>query len=141
MLFGHRALLTYSGCNIGRNLCAISTNGEIYPCQAFIGDEKYNLGNIKQGIINKELFNEVADYGFDDANSCSQCPIKYMCSDLCTYNFFTNGGKEHKPNQYRCDIYKAFLKSSFYLYYELKSLPVQSMKLKIYYSQFLERPW
>ena len=44
-----------SGCGSGTEYMAVTPWGELYPCHQFVGDKKYSLGNIYDGIKNKEL--------------------------------------------------------------------------------------
>ena len=43
-------------CPIGVSVFAVDINGDIYPCQMFIGDKTYKMGNVKKNIpLEKQL--------------------------------------------------------------------------------------
>ena len=47
-----------TGCGSGTEYVSVTPWGELYPCHQFVGDEKYSLGNIWDGIKNKEIQDE-----------------------------------------------------------------------------------
>ena len=47
-----------SGCGSGTEYMAVTPTGDLYPCHQFVGDTKYLLGNIYDGVTNKEIQNE-----------------------------------------------------------------------------------
>ena len=47
-----------SGCGSGTEYMAVTPTGDLYPCHQFVGDTKYLLGNLWDGVTNKEIQNE-----------------------------------------------------------------------------------
>ena len=47
-----------SGCGSGTEYMAVTPWGELFPCHQFVGDPKYSLGNIYEGVTNKEAQDE-----------------------------------------------------------------------------------
>ena len=41
-----------SGCGSGTEYMAVTPWGELFPCHQFVGDPKYSLGNIWDGVTN-----------------------------------------------------------------------------------------
>ena len=41
-----------SGCGSGTEYMAVTPWGDLYPCHQFVGDEKFKLGNIWDGVTN-----------------------------------------------------------------------------------------
>ena len=44
-----------SGCGSGTEYMAVTPWGDLYPCHQFVGEEKYKLGDIWQGVTNTAL--------------------------------------------------------------------------------------
>ncbi|MBQ2022758.1 MAG: thioether cross-link-forming SCIFF peptide maturase, partial [Lachnospiraceae bacterium] len=49
-----------SGCGSGTEYMAVTPWGDLYPCHQFVGDEKFLLGNIWDGVTNHEVQQEFA---------------------------------------------------------------------------------
>lgn len=75
-------------CGACRYLIGIAPNGDIFPCQSFIGIECFKLGNIfKQDIqktIHKQpVFQLFSVLSVDMKPVCSNCPFRYLCGGGC----------------------------------------------------------
>lgn len=44
-----------SGCGSGTEYMAVTPWGDLYPCHQFVGDEKYKLGDIFNGVSNTKF--------------------------------------------------------------------------------------
>ncbi|GAB6116872.1 thioether cross-link-forming SCIFF peptide maturase [Thermoanaerobacter brockii subsp. lactiethylicus] len=124
-------------CGAGAEMIAISTKGDIYPCHAFVGKEKFKLGNITEGITNLSLHNGFKKFSAEYIPKCKECPIRYFCTIRCPADFYFFNGDIYAPNEYRCEIAKEIIKSSFYIYYILKTeMPYQLKVLKRFLNRF-----
>ena len=47
-----------SGCGSGTEYLAVTPWGDFYPCHQFVGNEKFLLGNVDEGIKNTEIRDE-----------------------------------------------------------------------------------
>jgi uncharacterized protein len=47
-----------SGCGSGTEYLAVTPWGELYPCHQFVGDERYSMGNVWDGVMNAALRDE-----------------------------------------------------------------------------------
>lgn len=114
-------------CSAGGKLLTIDVNGNIYPCQLFIGDESYCFGNIADDssinlVNNVILLNKLENKKKSNSPDCYACLAKSMCTlcianeinkSKCEYNisyvgafldYFANLVKEDKFNI----VYNAF---------------------------------
>ena len=41
-----------SGCGSGTEYLAVTPWGDLYPCHQFVGNEKFLMGNVDDGIVN-----------------------------------------------------------------------------------------
>ena len=47
-----------SGCGSGTEYLAVTPWGDFYPCHQFVGNEKFLLGNVDEGILNTDILDE-----------------------------------------------------------------------------------
>ena len=47
-----------SGCGSGTEYMAVMPWGDLYPCHQFVGEEKYRLGNVFEGVTNPHVRDE-----------------------------------------------------------------------------------
>ncbi|MBR6765793.1 MAG: thioether cross-link-forming SCIFF peptide maturase, partial [Clostridia bacterium] len=47
-----------SGCGSGTEYMAVTPWGDLYPCHQFVGEEKFKLGDVFNGVSNKDIQNE-----------------------------------------------------------------------------------
>ena len=62
-----------SGCGVGTEYLAVTPGGDLYPCHQFVGDEKFRLGDIWNGIENKEILNQFNECNVYSHKECKDC--------------------------------------------------------------------
>ncbi len=95
-----------SGCGSGTEYVAVTPTGDIYPCHQFVGDEKYLLGNIYDGISNTEVQNEFKLCNAYARKECEDCWAKLYCSGGCAANSYHATGKITGIYEYGCELFK-----------------------------------
>ena len=95
-----------TGCGSGTEYMAVTPWGELYPCHQFVGEEAYSLGNIWDGVTNKE-----AQDGFRSCNAyarpeCKDCWAKLYCSGGCAANAYHATGNIGGIYKYGCELFK-----------------------------------
>ena len=95
-----------SGCGSGTEYVAVTPTGDIYPCHQFVGDEKYLLGNIYNGISNTEVQNEFKLCNAYARKECEDCWAKLYCSGGCAANSYHATGKITGIYEYGCELFK-----------------------------------
>ena len=95
-----------SGCGSGTEYVAVTPSGDIYPCHQFVGDKKYLLGNIDDGITNTEVQNEFKLCNAYARPDCSDCWAKLYCSGGCAANSYHATGKITGIYEYGCELFK-----------------------------------
>ena len=99
-----RLLLHYvvlNRCQAGRSKVSVAANGDLYPCDSFVGREEFCLGNIETGITKESPFKNLT---VDTNDSCSNCWARYMCSGDCYHNSFLTNGSIYKPDPVICEL-------------------------------------
>ena len=93
-----------SGCGSGGEYLAITPKGDIYPCHQFVGEEKFLLGNVFDGIENKELAREFASCNVYTKKECRDCFAKFYCSGGCAANSYHSTGNINGNYAFGCEL-------------------------------------
>ena len=62
-----------SGCGSGTEYMAVTPWGDLYPCHQFVGEERYRLGDIWQGVTNRDAQAEFAACNVYSREECRKC--------------------------------------------------------------------
>ena len=95
-----------SGCGSGTEYMAVRPTGDLYPCHQFVGDTKYLLGNIWDGVTNKDIQNEFKLCNAYARPECNDCWAKLYCSGGCAANSYHASGKITGIYEYGCELFK-----------------------------------
>ena len=95
-----------TGCGSGTEYMAVTPWGELFPCHQFVGDPKYSLGNIYDGVTNVEI-----QEGFRSCNAyarpeCADCWARLYCSGGCAANSYHATGSINGIYEYGCELFK-----------------------------------
>ena len=95
-----------SGCGSGTEYMAVTPWGDLYPCHQFVGDEKFKLGDIWNGVDNTEIQNEFASCNVYAREDCADCWAKLYCSGGCAANAYHATGSVRGIYKYGCDLFR-----------------------------------
>ena len=95
-----------SGCGSGTEYMAVTPWGELFPCHQFVGDPKYSLGNIYEGVTNKEAQDEFKLCNAYAKPECKDCWAKLYCSGGCAANSYHATGSITGIYEYGCELFK-----------------------------------
>ena len=95
-----------SGCGSGTEYMAVTPWGDLYPCHQFVGEEKYKLGNIWDGITNSSAQTEFSDCNVYTRKECHDCWAKLYCSGGCAANAYHSTGSINGVYKYGCELFK-----------------------------------
>ena len=95
-----------TGCGSGTEYVSVTPWGELYPCHQFVGDEKYSLGNIWDGIKNTEIQDEFRSCNAYAREECKDCWAKLYCSGGCAANAYHATGSINGIYKYGCELFK-----------------------------------
>lgn len=95
-----------SGCGSGTEYMAVTPWGDLYPCHQFVGDEKFKLGDIWNGVTNKEIQGEFAACNVYAHPECHDCWARLYCSGGCAANAYHATGKVTGVYEYGCRLFK-----------------------------------
>ena len=95
-----------SGCGSGTEYFAVTPWGELFPCHQFVGDSKYSMGNIWDGITNTVLSEEFKRCNAYARKECGDCWAKLYCSGGCAANAYHAIGSINGTYEYGCKLFK-----------------------------------
>ena len=77
-----------SGCGSGTEYMAVTPWGDLYPCHQFVGEERFKLGNIWDGVTNTQVQSEFAACNVYAHAECKDCWARLYCSGGCAANAY-----------------------------------------------------
>ena len=95
-----------TGCGSGTEYMAVTPWGELFPCHQFVGDPKYSLGNIWDGVTNKEIQDSFRSCNAYAREECRDCWAKLYCSGGCAANAYHATGSVGGVYKYGCELFK-----------------------------------
>ena len=95
-----------SGCGSGTEYMAVTPWGDLYPCHQFVGDEKFCLGNIWDGVKNTEIQKEFAGCNVYAREECRDCWARLYCSGGCAANAYHATGSVKGVYKYGCELFR-----------------------------------
>ena len=95
-----------SGCGSGTEYMAVTPWGDLYPCHQFVGEEKFRLGNVWDGVTNHERQSEFAACNVYAHPECADCWAKLYCSGGCAANAYHATGSVTGIYEYGCKLFR-----------------------------------
>ena len=95
-----------SGCGVGTEYVAITPQGEIYPCHQFVGDEKYLMGTLDEGVVNLGVCDEFENCNVYSHKECKDCFAKLYCSGGCAANAYHTTGSVNGVYDFSCELHR-----------------------------------
>ncbi|MBQ8207393.1 MAG: thioether cross-link-forming SCIFF peptide maturase [Clostridia bacterium] len=95
-----------SGCGSGTEYMAVTPWGDLYPCHQFVGEEKFKLGDIWNGVTNKETQCEFGACNVYTRPDCKDCWAKLYCSGGCAANAYHSTGSVNGVYEYGCKLFR-----------------------------------
>ena len=95
-----------SGCGSGTEYMAVTPWGDLYPCHQFVGDDKYRLGSIYEGVTNTKAQNEFLNCNVYAKEDCRDCWAKLYCSGGCAANAYHATGSVTGIYKKGCELFK-----------------------------------
>lgn len=95
-----------SGCGSGTEYMAVTPWGDLYPCHQFVGEEKYKLGNIWDGVTNTALREEFRSCNAYARPECDECWARLYCSGGCAANAYHATGSIRGVYESGCELFR-----------------------------------
>ena len=95
-----------SGCGSGTEYMAVTPWGDLYPCHQFVGEEKFRLGDIWNGVDNSAVQADFAACNVYAREECRTCWARLYCSGGCAANAYHATGSVRGVYQTGCELFK-----------------------------------
>lgn len=119
-------------CSVGHDGFAVTTEGDIYPCQIFIGQEQFLMGTVDDFDMDNpspRFQNAVKYMTYRDKDRnpiCRECWVKAFCFSCPGSDTFSSNGYQI-PEQF-CHTMRSWMENVLALLYEIKCDPVMWKK-------------
>ena len=94
-------------CHAGNLHLAFTPEGDIYPCDSFVGNTEFKLGNVLIGDSNT-----FPNYSVLERHDCKDCWIRFVCGGDCYYNAYSCNYDIQMPDNIFCKIMHYVVKKS-----------------------------
>ena len=95
-----------SGCGSGTEYLAVTPWGDFYPCHQFVGNEKFLLGNVDDGIVKTDICDEFKCCNVYAKEKCRNCFARFYCSGGCAANAYNFTGDICGAYDIGCELQK-----------------------------------
>ncbi len=95
-----------SGCGSGTEYMAVTPWGDLYPCHQFVGDDKFKLGDIWNGVDNTAIQDEFLSCNVYAREECHDCWAKLYCSGGCAANAYHATGSIKGIYKSGCELFR-----------------------------------
>ncbi len=93
-----------SGCGSGTEYLAVTPWGDLYPCHQFVGNEKFLMGNVKEGVLRTDIRDEFKCCNVYAKEKCRKCFAKFYCSGGCAANAYNFHGNINDAYDVGCEL-------------------------------------
>lgn len=121
------------GCGVGAEYCAVTPNGDIYPCHQFAGEEAFRMGNVSdlarvtdadgtflpgkraEDILDPDIHQMFMSRLMNRKEECKTCFARYHCGGGCAANSMHATGSLDGLYDVGCQLAKKRLECSLWL--------------------------
>jgi len=107
-----------TGCGAGSEYLAVTPSGKLYPCHQFVGDEKFQIGDLETGIKNNDMTQDFAACHVFTKPECAKCWARYYCSGGCIATAHYANGSITKPDKISCGLMRKRIECALYIFAE-----------------------
>jgi uncharacterized protein len=104
-----------TGCGAGSEYLAVTPSGKLYPCHQFVGDEKFLIGDVNNGVEKNLEFEKCHVLTKPD---CENCWAKFYCSGGCIATAHYANGSIMQPDKISCALMKKRIECALYVFAE-----------------------
>ncbi|HBT19882.1 MAG TPA: thioether cross-link-forming SCIFF peptide maturase [Peptococcaceae bacterium] len=102
------------GCGAGFEYFAVTPSGDIYPCHQFVGEKNFLMGNVFEGIKNKDMMELFRSAHIYSKPKCRECWAKFICSGGCHASAYYFNGSLFEPLETACILQKKRIECGIY---------------------------
>ena len=102
-------------CAAGRGLITITADGDVYPCEKYIGVNEFNMGNVHSDDFPDKRFKKLIEMFFAiniyTSPDCNTCWARFLCGGVCHWQSYITHGDMSRPTERRCMETKTILEA------------------------------
>ena len=113
-----------SPCGAGRRMLALGADGNLYPCDEFISNDKEfviehvsNITDLKETLKNSVSVKKCYAHRIENISKCSKCIWRKICEFHCAGNSFYFNGELNQPSSL-CEYFQKMIPLTMDLLYE-----------------------
>lgn len=103
------------GCAAGRELMTITADGDVYPCEKYVGLEDFHMGNVHDDDFPGEKFKSIRNKFYMKtvyiSPYCASCWARFLCGGGCHFRSYMTHGDIFQPVEQRCLETKSILEA------------------------------
>ncbi|MCU6768540.1 radical SAM protein [Barnesiella propionica] len=118
-----------SPCGAGRRMLALGADGNLYPCDEFISNDKEfvidhvsNITNLADSLKNSKVVQKCYAHRIENISKCSKCVWRNICEFHCAGNSFYFNGSLNQPSSL-CEYFHRMIPMTMELLYEERINP------------------
>ena len=93
-----------SGCGSGTEYLAVTPWGDLYPCHQFVGNEKFLMGNVEEGVLRDDIRDQFKCCNVYAKEKCRECFARFYCSGGCAANAYNFRGDVNGTYEVGCEL-------------------------------------
>jgi uncharacterized protein len=105
-----------TGCGAGSEYLAVTPSGKLYPCHQFVGDEKFQVGDVFNGAKQSHNTKNFAECHVFNKPECAKCWAKFYCSGGCMATAHYANGSISKPDKISCELMRKRIECALYIF-------------------------
>lgn len=90
-------------CTAGSHMFSFAADGNIYPCDCFVGNPDYIMGSFYKTMSVNHL-EKYRDLSIHSRTKCKDCWARYVCGGDCYHNSYLKNGNIFTPDNSFCAI-------------------------------------
>lgn len=106
-------------CFAGEYKFSFTANGDIYPCDAFVGLDSFKIGDLARGLYNIDCFKPET---VEHRRPCQECWARYVCGGDCYHNSYLVNGSILTPDPVFCCCTKYIVEAAIATLCEISSI-------------------
>ena len=115
-----RRIVTHR-CQAGKNKVSLTANGQLFPCDSFVGKNDFCIGN----VLKSERYDSVLENTFvDNIVACSGCWARYICGGDCYHNSYLMKNDVKDIDCIFCKLQKYLIEETVAMYCQMNEINV-----------------
>ncbi|WP_328801493.1 radical SAM protein [Paenibacillus sp. LX16] len=106
-------------CGAVSHMLAVDVHGNLYPCQRFVNEKDYSLGNVREGMDVRKKSGMLSEMRLEKRTVCGECWAKNLCGGGCPQENMVLSGSINEPVDKYCNFTRSAIMDCMELYLRL----------------------